>query len=273
VPDGPETADCGICRMAREARAEFALSLPMSDSLPPRWPPQPAAREPAFNVAPSVLALAAAFLAIHVVRTFVLPQDADDWVVFAFSFIPLRATIDIPLTDVPGGDAARYWSFVTYAFLHGDWTHVLVNCLWLVAFGSPLAWRFGTVRFLIFSAAAAIAGAALHLALYQGDRVPMVGASAAISAHMAAVSRFAFSMGGPLFPTRGPAAYRVPAPPLREALRNPRVLGFIGIWFAVNLVFGLGASSSGLVNGAVAWDAHLGGFLAGLILFALFDRT
>jgi membrane associated rhomboid family serine protease len=90
---------------------------------------------------------------------------------------------------------------------------------------------------------------------------------------MAGVSRFAFTTGGPLFATRGRGAYRVPAPPLSETLRNPRVLAFIGIWFGVNLVFGLTAAGTGLVNGAVAWDAHLGGFLAGLILFALFDRA
>jgi membrane associated rhomboid family serine protease len=244
----------------------------MSDSYRSKWAPRPAGREPVFNVAPAVLTLAAAFLAIHAVRTLVLPADVDTWVVIAFSFIPFRETADIPLTGFPGGDGARYWSFLTYAFLHGDWTHVLVNVVWMVAFGSPLAWRFGTVRFLVFSAAGAIAGALAHL-LYAGDMLPMLGASAAISAHMAGVSRFAFSLGGPLFATRGVAAYRAPAPPLAEALRNPRVVAFIAIWFGVNLVFGLTAAGAGLVSGAIAWDAHLGGFVAGLILFALFDRS
>jgi membrane associated rhomboid family serine protease len=244
----------------------------MSDSIPPQWQRRPATREPIFNVAPSVIALAAVLLIVHVVREFVLPPDADEWVLVAFSFIPFRETTDLALTGVPGGDGARYWSFLTYAFLHGDWTHVLVNVLWLVAFGSPLAWRFGTVRFLIFSAVGAVAGALAHLALYPTDMGPLVGASAAISAHMAGVSRFAFTMGGPMFGQRGAAAYRSPAPALRETLRNPRVLAFVGVWFAVNLVFGLTSAGSGLVNGAVAWEAHIGGFLAGLLLFSFFDR-
>jgi membrane associated rhomboid family serine protease len=244
----------------------------MTDSFPPQWQRRPATREPIFNVAPAVIALAAALLVIHLIREFVLSPADDGWVLVAFSFIPFRETTDLALSGVPGGEAARYWSVVTYAFLHGDWTHVLVNVLWLVAFGSPLAWRFGTIRFLIFSAVGAAAGALVHLALYPSDMTPLVGASAAISAHMAGVSRFAFTMGSPMFGPRGAPAYRLPAPPLRETLRNRRVLAFVGIWFGVNLVFGLTSAGSGLVNGAVAWDAHIGGFIGGLLLFSWFDR-
>jgi membrane associated rhomboid family serine protease len=158
---------------------------------------------------------------------------------------------------------------LSYAFLHANWTHVLVNTLWLVAFGSPLAWRFGTVRFLLFSAVGAIAGALLHFAFYSHDTVPLVGASAAISAHMAGISRFA--LAAPRWGVSG-EAYRMRALPLAETLRNPRVLAFIGIWFAVNVIFGITGAASGVVSGAVAWDAHVGGFIAGLLLFSLFDR-
>jgi membrane associated rhomboid family serine protease len=243
----------------------------MSDSIPPSWQRRAPLREPIFNIAPAVVGLAGAFLVIHLIRELVLSPEADTWVIFAFSFIPVRETTDLSLAGVPGGEWARYWSVVTYAFLHGDWTHVLVNVLWMVAFGSPLAWRFGTVRFLVFSAMGAIGGALLHLVVYSGDTIPMVGASAAISAHMAGISRFAFSTGGQLFGGRGTDAQR-PAPPLLVTLQNPRVLAFLGVWFGTNLIFGLGAGQSGLVNGAVAWDAHVGGFIAGLLLFSLFDR-
>ncbi len=67
-------------------------------------------------------------------------------------------------------------------------------------------------------------------------------------------------------------ADHVPAAPLLVALRNPRVLAFVGVWFGLNLLFGLG-SVSFLVgeNQSVAWEAHVGGFLAGLLLFSLFD--
>jgi membrane associated rhomboid family serine protease len=222
-----------------------------------------------FNVAPAVTALAAVLLGIHALRQFALSEDADTWVLFAFAFIPARELLDVSLSGFPGGDAARVWSVLTYALLHANWTHVLVNVLWLVAFGSPLAWRFGTVRFLLFSAVGAIAGALLHFAFFPHDMVPLVGASAAISAHMAGISRFA--LAGRL--RLGGEAVRMPALSLAETLRNRRVLAFIGIWFAVNLIFGLTGVAGGVVSGAIAWDAHIGGFVAGLLLFGLFDRN
>jgi membrane associated rhomboid family serine protease len=67
------------------------------------------------------------------------------------------------------------------------------------------------------------------------------------------------------------AAAKVPALSLVRALRNPRVLGFLAVWFGVNIIFGLGAISIGNDGASVAWQAHIGGFLAGLMLFSLFD--
>ncbi len=244
----------------------------MSDSFPPPWQRRPASREPAFNIAPAVLGLAVVLLAIHAIRSFVLSGEADQWTLVAFAFIPDRTLTDLSLELTPGGDLARYWSFVTYAFLHGDWTHVLVNVLWMVAFGSPLGFRWGTLRFLLFSAVGAIAGALIHLALYPHDASPLVGASAAISAHMAAVVRFAFNGGGMFGFGRDVEVHRLPAPPLMVTLQNTRVLAFLGIWFGMNILFGVFAQPAGIASGAVAWDAHVGGFLAGLLLFPLFDR-
>ena len=171
------------------------------------------------------------------------------------------------------GAAASLWSFVTYAFLHADWTHVGFNSLWLAAFGSPLAWRLGSSRFLLFSAAGAIGGALLHLVVHPNDLTPMVGASAAISAHMAGACRFVFAAGGPLAGLGGaPAvAYRRPAAPLAAVMRDRRVVTFLAVWFGLNLVFGLLGADSGLASGAIAWEAHIGGFVTGLLLFPLFD--
>ena len=91
---------------------------------------------------------------------------------------------------------------------------------------------------------------------------------------MGAAARFAFEPGGSLAMWHGDRtnADLVPAAPLFVALRNPRVLTFVGVWFGLNLLFGLGSVS--LVTGdnqSVAWEAHVGGFLAGLLLFLLFD--
>ena len=63
----------------------------------------------------------------------------------------------------------------------------------------------------------------------------------------------------------------MPAQPLWRALRDRRVLSFLAIWFGVNIVFGLGSIAIGTEGVSVAWQAHIGGFLAGLLLFSLFD--
>jgi membrane associated rhomboid family serine protease len=149
----------------------------------------PSERQPMFNIPTVVVATVGVLFLIHLIRTYALPPADDQWVVLAFAFIPARVTEATSLAGVlPGGDAARVWSFLTYAFLHGSWSHVGFNSLWLVAFGSPLAWRFGAGRFLLFSAAGAIGGALAQLGLHPGEVTPMVGASAAISAHMAPAS-------------------------------------------------------------------------------------
>ena len=102
----------------------------------------------------------------------------------------------------------------------------------------------------------------------------MIGASATVSGAMAAAMRFVFQHGGPLGSLgRGDDenSYRVPAAPLSAMLRDPRILAFLAVWFGVNFIFGMGAVSMPGMEGTVAWQAHVGGFLAGLLGFALFD--
>jgi membrane associated rhomboid family serine protease len=172
----------------------------------------------------------------------------------------------------PGGFAADIWTFVTYAFIHGDLNHLFVNMVWLLAFGPPVARRFGVLRFLAFFALTAAAGAAVHLATHFGALAPMIGASAAISGAMAAAIRFAFQPGGPLGLWGGrDDVYRVPAVPLMTAMRDRRVLAFMVVWFGVNTLLALGLFRMTGVEQAVAWQAHIGGFVAGLLAFPLFD--
>jgi len=232
-------------------------------------------RERIFNVPVVVLSLLAAMGLVHAVYELVLTQaQATDFLIL-FSFIPARYDLQVlsQLWWVTGWGAAA-WTFVTYAFMHGGLAHLFFNGVWLLAFGTPVARRFGALRFLIFFLATAAVGAAVHLAVHFGERLPMVGASAAISGAMAAAMRFAFQRGGPLGALRSDDddAYRVPATPLSAMLRDPRVLVFLAVWFGVNLLFGLGAVAiPGEENIGIAWEAHIGGFLAGLLGFALFD--
>ncbi len=231
-------------------------------------------REPVFNVPGVIVALLAAMVAIHAVRTLLLPPAASNDLLWLFAFDPLRYGGQLlPAGGLPGGLGAQVWTFVTYSLLHANWTHLGVNAIWFVPFGTAVARRFGATRFLIFFAVTAAAGAIAHLIAYAGENAPVIGASAAISGTMAAAMRFAFQRGGPLsfWRTGSDADYRVPAVPLMRALREPAVIVFLVVWFGLNFVFGLWASPLIGQNEVVAWQAHIGGFLAGLLLFPWFD--
>ncbi|PLX37126.1 MAG: rhomboid family intramembrane serine protease [Hyphomicrobiales bacterium] len=226
-------------------------------------------REPVFNMPPVVVALAVLLAGIHAARMYLISADTDLEVLIRFAFIPARFGAEAAELGLPGGAGADLWMFVTYAYLHGDWVHLAVNVFWLAAFGSAVAWRFGALRFLLLSAAAAIGGAVAHLIAHPGEFVPVIGASGAVSGLMAAAARFVF------FRRRvravGAEAWRYPAPPLLVALRDGRVLIFLAVWFGLNLLVGIGAPPIAGVEGEIAWQAHIGGFFVGLLMFSVFD--
>jgi membrane associated rhomboid family serine protease len=236
----------------------------------PGEPPQ-APREPILTL-PAALTAYIVLLAVIHLRV-LLPPEADNWTVDAFGFIPLRYD-SMPLNVViPGGAGAKVWTFVTYSLLHANLTHIGFNVLWLLPFGSALARRFGTLRFYLFLAVTAAAGALAHLVTHEHAVAPMIGASASVSGAMAAALRFAFVQGSFLSFSRGDAdaAAKVPALSLWRALRNGRVIAFVAVWFGINIIFGLGSIAIGTDGASVAWQAHIGGFFAGLLLFSLFD--
>ncbi|MFG1417406.1 rhomboid family intramembrane serine protease [Xanthobacter sp. V0B-10] len=232
-------------------------------------PPAPA-REPVFNLPASVVGVALGLIAIHAVRMLVLSPAADLEVLTYFAFIPARYTLPDTMFYLPGGLGPKVWTVVSYALLHANWMHVGVNLIWFLAFGTPVARRFGTLRFLLFCAVTAAAGAGAHYLSYPDGIAPLIGASATVSGAMAAAMRFAVSPGGVLAGGFG-GGDRHPAESLLDSLRNTQLLIFIAIWFGLNLLFGLGVSMPGTEGAEVAWQAHVGGFLAGLLLFGLFD--
>jgi membrane associated rhomboid family serine protease len=225
-------------------------------------------RTPVFNLPPVVLWLGLAMAAVHGGRQ-LLSEDADFWGLLTFAFIPVRYGDMAAL--LPGGVLGRFWSPVTYAFLHADALHLLVNLVWMASFGGALARRFGTARFLLLAAVASVAGAGAHFLAHADDEALVIGASGAVSGMMAATARFAFSPGGPLAGGRSPAAYRQPAEPLATVFTSSRALGFVIVWFAVNLLFGIAGGLTPGVSGPIAWEAHIGGFLAGLLAFPYLD--
>jgi membrane associated rhomboid family serine protease len=231
--------------------------------------------EPIFNIPGVVLAIIGICALVLAGETFLLSPEDDREFLRSFSFVPARYDGSSLLTpeDLPGGDGADIWTFVTYAFIHGDITHLGMNAVWFLPFGSAVARRFGNLRALGFFIVTAVAGAMMHLVTHWGEDVPMIGASAAVSGFMAGSIRFAFQHGGPLtmFRPDEPEAYLVPAASLSSALRDSRIVVFLLTWFGLNLVFGIfGVGTSGPEQ-TIAWQAHIGGFLAGLLLFPLFD--
>ena len=236
----------------------------------PELPPAPP-REPIFTL-PSTLTAYVLLLAVIHLRV-LLPPDLENWTVDVFGFIPRRYDSTLLDIDFAGGEGAKVWTFVTYSLLHANLSHIVFNVLWLLPFGSALARRFGALRFFVFMAVTAAAGALAHLVTHEHAVAPMIGASASVSGTMAAAIRFAFVRGSFLSFNRGDAeaAAQVPALSLRRALRDGRVLAFLGIWFGINIIFGLGSIAIGADGASVAWQAHIGGFLAGLLLFSLFD--
>ncbi|MFG1402177.1 rhomboid family intramembrane serine protease [Xanthobacter sediminis] len=223
-----------------------------------------------FNLPASVVGVALVLIAIHAIRMLVLSPEADLEVLTYFAFIPARYTLPDTMFYLPGGLGPKVWTVVSYALLHANWMHVGVNLIWFLAFGTPVARRFGTLRFLLFCAVTAAAGAGAHYLSHLDGIVPLIGASATVSGAMAAAMRFAVSPGGALAGGFG-GGDRHPAESLLDSLRNPQLLIFIAIWFGLNLLFGLGVSMPGTEGAEVAWQAHVGGFLAGLLLFGLFD--
>jgi membrane associated rhomboid family serine protease len=101
----------------------------------------------------------------------------------------------------------------------------------------------------------------------------MIGASAAISGAMAGSMRFIFQREGRVGFFRDPGGlHHLPAQPLGATLRDRRFLLFLATWIGLNALFGFGTISFGAEAGQqIAWQAHIGGFFAGLVLFATFD--
>ena len=176
-----------------------------------------------------------------------LPPELENWTIDVFGFIPKRYDSTLLNVTFPGGTGAKVWTFVTYSLLHANLSHIGFNVLWLLPFGSALARRFGAVRFFLFMAVTAAAGALAHLVTHEHAIAPMIGASASVSGTMAAAIRFAFVRGSFLSFSRGDAdaAAKVPALSLSRALRNGRVLGFLAVWFGVNIIFGVGSIAIG----------------------------
>jgi len=225
--------------------------------------------EPMFNVPGSVLAVLGLLVGVHVLRS-ALPGAWDSWVTVVLAFVPAR--YDGYAQEIPGGLVASVTSFLTYAVVHGNLLHLAINSAWLLAFGAAVAGRIGAVRFFLFSAFCAAAGALTFLVFNPGLMAPMVGASGAVSGLMGGTMRFLFSaLDAEGLRGLREDPRRVPLMPLGQALTDRRVLLVTGAFFVANFLAAIGLG--GIDDGGIAWEAHIGGYFAGLLSLGFFERT
>lgn len=218
-------------------------------------------REPVFNMPPVVLAVIGVCIGVHLLRVYGLSADQDFALLLRTAFIPIRYSGQFDL------DFYAFSSAFTYTFLHGGIAHLAINMVWLAAFGSPLANRFGGLRFALFFAATGLAAAAFYWILHPLGQAPLVGASGAISGMMGAAARFAFRVER----ASGKAAFAGAPLPMAAVFRSRTVVTFLAVWMVINLVTGLIGFAPG-IDDQIAWEAHIGGFLAGFFGLRYFDR-
>jgi membrane associated rhomboid family serine protease len=209
---------------------------------------------PIFNAPRIVSLLLGANFVIFIVKS-IAPYDFEYWLLQRFAFIAA------PYTE-PGTWLSNpiylVLAPITYMFLHVDFIHLAMNMAMLLAFGTVIARRMGTSPYLTFYLICGVISAASWVLFNPGSTSPVIGGSGAISGMFGAVGRLSL---------RTPQPGDQPFP----YFSRRTALSFVLVWILLNFVFGaLGGAVFG-VDAEIAWEAHLGGFVAGYLLIGLFD--
>ncbi len=160
---------------------------------------------------------------------------------------------------------SQLWTLFTSMFLHGGWLHLLNNMWALYIFGDNIEDRLGPLRYLLLYLVCGVGATLLHVYLNQSSLLPVVGASGAIAGVMGA------------YLLSYPHARVITFVPLAFVwfVQIPAVLYLIG-WFLSQLLSGLQALNAPetlLYTGGIAWWAHVGGFIAGMVLIKLLPKS
>ena len=201
-----------------------------------------------------------AFIALCVLVFFYqasLPPRPSEAFVFEYGAIPalLFGEADLPPSIAVGIPA--YGTLVTSMFLHGGWMHLIGNMLYLWIFGNNIEDVMGHARFVVFYLACGILAALSHAVTEPTSTIPMVGASGAISGVLGAYIL--------LFPRAHVLVFMPGVGMMRVAAGV-----VLGLWFFMQLLSG--GMSIGGSGGGVAFFAHIGGFVAGMVLIRFFKR-
>lgn len=182
-------------------------------------------------------------------QRFVYQYGAIPAVIFGQEALPLKV-MALPVSI----------TLITSMFLHGGLMHLIGNMLYLWIFGNNIEDAMGHIRFIFFYLLCGVIAAMSHALFDPGSVMPMIGASGAISGVLGAYLL--------LYP-RAHVLVLIPLGFLFWRMYVPAGL-VLGFWFVLQLLSG--AASVGRGGGGVAWFAHIGGFLAGMVLIGFFKR-
>jgi membrane associated rhomboid family serine protease len=196
-------------------------------------------------------------IANAVVWFFMIDMTPADLEGFVLSYGLVPAQVDT-------ADLMSLYPFFTHMFLHGGWLHFLSNVWILFIFGDNVEDRLGSFRYLFFYLLGGIAAGILQTFVNLGSFIPAIGASGAIAAVMGAYF---------LFYPRARVITLIPLFFFPWFVEIPAII-FLGFWFITQLYSGVMslAMASGQLSGGIAWWAHIGGFVFGLIFALPFIR-
>ena len=227
------------------------------------WATESTGREPFFKLPSVILLLLGVMIAVHAVLVF-STEETQGVLINTFAFVPSHYTA----AAIASGEStvSLAWPFITHLFLHGNLPHLIFNGLWLMAVGTPLARRLGNVSFLIFYFLCGVLSAGAHLITNIGSPIPVIGASGAISGCMAGAMRLIFAAAS--------SSFEKDASPISVApLTDKRIVAVSLLWVVLNVLMGSGfLPVPGAGSAGIAWEAHIGGYVAGLLLIPIFDR-
>ena len=176
--------------------------------------------------------------------------------IYVYGLVPARYTI--PQISAYFTTGQQVISFLTFMFLHGGFLHLLGNMWFLYIFGDNVEDRLGHLRYLVFYLLCGLASGISHLVLNLHCELPTIGASGAIAGVMGAYF---------VLHPRAKVLTLVPIFFFFQFIELPAFV-FLGIWFLFQFLSAAGSSSQ---MGGIAWWAHIGGFVFGIVFLKLFE--
>lgn len=212
------------------------------------------------DVPATVVVMAALFAAIGIIMELAPAALADEWA-DRFALAPLRLALG---PEGPGGVIGFAGPLVSHIFIHATFTHLFFNLLWFFVFGTPIARRLRSAwRFWAFFLACGVGGGLFFSLFHLEDPTLLIGASGGVSGLLGGLVRYAFHR-----PLSRPSSAKGVLP-----LTDRSVLVWSAAVIAMNASIAIFGAGAGAAEGDIAWQAHVGGFLFGLVFFPLFDPS